>query len=88
MDTSSRKEKDRQIRNLYLHAEMAAWGDNSKKENNQMEWLKGRVKEISTWSGASLIALGLLIVLGGPFVNILAWAAIVWGIISVVKKQG
>jgi len=53
-----------------------------------MEWLKGRVKEISTWSGASLIALGLLIVLGGPFVNILAWAAIVWGIISVVKKQG
>ncbi len=71
-----------------MPAEMAAWGDDSKKENNQMEWLKGRVKEISTWSGASLIALGLLIVLGGPFVNILAWAAIIWGIISVVKKQG
>ena len=71
-----------------MPAEMAAWGDDSKKENNQMEWLKGRVKEKSTWSGASLIALGLLIVLGGPFVNILAWAAIVWGIISVVKKQG
>ena len=71
-------------------SEMAGWGDDESilKENNQMEWLKGRVKEISTWSGASLIALGLLIVLGGPFVNILAWAAIVWGIISVVKKQG
>ena len=68
--------------------EMAGWGDDESilKENNQMEWLKGRVKEISTWSGASLIALGLLIVLGGPFVNILAWAAIVWGIISIVKK--
>ena len=67
--------------------EMASWGDDeSIKEKNQMEWLKGRVKEISTWSGASLIALGLLIVLGGPFVNILAWAAIVWGIISIVKK--
>jgi hypothetical protein len=73
----------------YRHSEMAGWGDDEEtKENNQMEWLKGRVKEISTWSGASLIALGLLIVLGGPFVNILAWAAIVWGIISVVKKQG
>ena len=71
-------------------SEMAGWGDDESilKENNQMEWLKGRVKEISTWSGASLIALGLLIVLGGPFVNILAWAAIIWGIISVVKKQG
>ena len=69
-------------------SEMAGWGDDESilKEKNQMEWLKGRVKEISTWSGASLIALGLLIVLGGPFVNILAWAAIVWGIISIVKK--
>ena len=84
MDQGTEKEK---VRNLYLTAEMAAWGDNQTKEKNQMDWLKGRVKEISTWSGASLIALGLLIVLGGPFVNILAWAAIVWGIISVVKKQ-
>jgi|TARA_B100001094_G_scaffold19961_1_gene16996 hypothetical protein len=71
----------------YRYPEMAGWGGDEIKENNQMEWLKGRVKEISTWSGASLIALGLLIVLGGPFVNILAWAAIVWGIISIVKKD-
>ena len=83
MDKGTQKEE---VRSLYLTAEMAAWGDNQTKEKNQMEWLKGRVKEISTWSGASLIALGLLIVLGGPFVNILAWAAIVWGIISIVKK--
>ena len=83
MDQGTQKEE---IRNLYLTAEMAVWGDNSIKEKNQMDWLKGRVKEISTWSGASLIALGLLIVLGGPFVNILAWAAIVWGIVSIVKK--
>ena len=79
---------EKKIRNLYLQAEMAVWADKSKKEKNQMNWITDRVKEISTWSGASLIALGLLIVLGGPFVNILAWAAIVWGIISVVKKQG
>ena len=85
MDKGTQKEE---VRSLYLTAEMAAWGDNQTKEKNQMDWLKGRVKEISTWSGASLIALGLLIVLGGPFVNILAWAAIVWGVISVVKKQG
>ena len=88
MDTSIRKEEDKQVRNLYLHAEMAAWEDNSKKENNQMNWLKERVKEISTWSGASLVALGLLVVLGGPLVKMAAYAAIVWGIISIVKKQG
>ena len=70
-------------------SEMAGWGDDESilKENNQMEWLKGRVKEMSSWSGASLIAFGLLIVLGGPFVKIAAYAAIVWGIISIVKKD-
>jgi len=53
-----------------------------------MDWLKARVKEISTWSGASLVALGLLVVLGGPLVNLAAYAAIIWGVVSMVKKQG
>jgi hypothetical protein len=52
-----------------------------------MNWISDRIKEMSSWSGASLIALGLLIVLGGPFVKIAAYAAIVWGIISVIKKD-
>ena len=52
-----------------------------------MNWIKDRVKEMSSWSGASLIAFGLLIVLVGPFVKIAAYAAIVWGIISIVKKD-
>ena len=86
MDKGTTKEE---IRNLYLTAEMAAWGgDNSIKEKNQMDWLKARVKEISTWSGASLVALGLLVVLGGPLVNLAAYVAIIWGVVSMVKKQG
>ena len=70
--------------------EMAGWGDDESilKEKNQMEWLKGRVKEMSSWSGASLIVLGAFIVLGGPFIKLLAWAAIIWGVISIVKKEG
>jgi len=52
-----------------------------------MDWIKNRVKEMSSWSGASLIALGLLILLGGPFVKIAAYAAVVWGIISIIKKD-
>ena len=85
MDQGTQKEE---IRNLYLTDEMAVWGDNSIKEKNQMDWLKGRVKEISTWSGASLVALGLLVIIGGPIVKWAAYAAIIWGIISMVKKQG
>ena len=52
-----------------------------------MSWITDRVKEISSWSGASLIAFGVLIVLGGPFVKIAAWAAIAWGIVSIIKKD-
>jgi hypothetical protein len=62
----------------------------TKKSNNRrksMNWLKDRVKEVSSWSGASLIALGMLIILGGPFVKIAAYAAVAWGIVSVVKKD-
>ena len=55
--------------------------------NLMLNWIKGRVKEMSSWSGATLIAFGLLIVLGGPFVKIAAYAAIVWGIISICKKD-
>ena len=52
-----------------------------------MNWVKERIKEMSSWSGASLIAFGLLINLGGPFVKIAAYAAVIWGIISIVKKD-
>jgi len=52
-----------------------------------MNWITDRVKEMSTWSGASLIVLGAVIVLGGPFVQWLAYAAIGWGILSVIKKD-
>ena len=52
-----------------------------------MNWVKERIKELSSWAGASLIAFGLLIVLGGPFVKIAAYAAIIWGIISIIKKD-
>ena len=52
-----------------------------------MKWIKDRVKEMSSLSGASLIAFGLLIVLGGPFVELVAYAAIVWGVISILKKD-
>ena len=54
---------------------------------SSMNWIMSRVKEMSSWSGAALIGLGAMIILGGPFVNMLAWAAVIWGIISIVKKD-
>ena len=50
-------------------------------------WIKGRVKEMSSWSGASLIAFGMLVILGGPFVKIAAYAAVAWGGWSIYRKD-
>ena len=52
-----------------------------------MAWIKARAKEMSSWSGVSLIVLGGLSILGGPFVNLLAWAAVACGIFSIWKKD-
>ena len=74
---------------INYHPEMAGWGDEeqSMEEKSMLSWIKNRSKEISTWSGAGLVGLGLIIVLGGPFVNLLAWAAIAWGLYSMWKSQ-
>ena len=85
MDQKNQKQK---VRDIYLTDEMSVWGENINKEKSKMNWLKDRVKEMSSWSGASLIVLGAFILLGGPFIKLLAWAAIVWGIFSIVKKEG
>ena len=85
MDQKNQKKK---VRDIYLTDEMSVWEENINKEKSKMNWLKDRVKEMSSWSGASLIVLGAFILLGGPFIKILAWAAIIWGIVSIVKKEG
>ena len=47
----------------------------SKKGGSSMNWIVSRVKEMSRRSGKGpLIGLGAMIILGGPFVNMLAWA--------------
>ena len=85
MDQKNQKKK---VRDIYLTDEMSVWVENINKEKSKMNWLKDRVKEMSSWSGASLIVLGAFILLGGPFIKLLAWAAIIWGIVSIVKKEG
>jgi|TARA_Y100000114_G_C11756918_1_gene327344 hypothetical protein len=51
-----------------------------------INWIVARLKEMSTWSGAGLVALSLVILLAGPFVQYLAWAGLIWGIISMIKS--
>ncbi len=51
-----------------------------------MDWFKDRAKERTSLDGGALIALSLLVLLAGPLVKWAAWAALIWGIVTVIKK--
>lgn len=44
-----------------------------------MDWIKGRLMERTTLDGASLVAVGLAVILLGPLAEYVAYAAIVYG---------
>ena len=52
-----------------------------------MGWIKDRIKERTTWDGGALIAIGLVVLLLGPFAKWAAMAAIAWGIITLIKSE-
>lgn len=51
-----------------------------------MKWIKKRLVERTTWDGAMLIALGLMILFMAPLAKIAAGIAIAWGAWTMVKK--
>jgi len=51
-----------------------------------IDYVKSRVKEVTSLHGGALIAMGLIVLLGSPIVELAAWAAIVWGAIAILKK--
>jgi len=52
-----------------------------------INWLKDRVKEVSSWHGGALIAIGLIILFAGPIAKMAAYASIVWGLWAIWKKD-
>ena len=55
-------------------------------ESLRMKWITKRLKERTTLDGASLIALGVLVLFAQPFAKIAAGAAIVYGAWTMIKK--
>jgi len=52
-----------------------------------LSWITNRVKEVSSWHGGALIAIGLIILFAGPIAKMAAWAAIAWGLWAIWKKD-
>lgn len=52
-----------------------------------MQWIKERIKERTSLDGIALIAVGGVILLAGPFAKIAAYAAIGYGIYTLVTRE-
>jgi len=52
-----------------------------------MDWLTDRLKERASHGGLGLIAVGLIILFAGSWINIAAYAAIAFGAYQVVTKN-
>ena len=52
-----------------------------------INWVKKRVEERTSWDGAMLIVVGLLVLFFGSLVKWAAIAAIIYGIWTLVKPE-
>ena len=50
-------------------------------------WVKDRLTERTSWDGVCLIGLGLVILLSAPFANIIAYAALGYGVWTVLTSE-
>ena len=50
-------------------------------------WIKKRLLERTSFDGSGLIVVGLIILFFGPLASWAAYAAIIWGAITLFKKE-
>ncbi len=51
------------------------------------DWIVSRLKERTSWDGATIVGVSVLILMGAPIIEMLAWPALAWGIYTLVKEQ-
>ena len=50
-------------------------------------WIKERLEERTTYNGAVLIALGVVVLIAGPFAKLAAYVAIAYGAWAIWSKD-
>ena len=51
------------------------------------KWVIERVKERTTWDGAALVALGVIVLIAKPIAGLVAYAAIAYGTWTIWKSE-
>jgi len=51
------------------------------------KFITSRLDERTSWNGAALIGIGIIILIAGPLAKLAAYAAIAYGIWTIYKKE-
>jgi|TARA_A100001388_G_C28772926_1_gene505114 hypothetical protein len=54
---------------------------------NPIDWIKTRLDERTSWDGAMLILIGVIILIAGPLAKLAAWVAIGYGAWTLWKRE-
>ena len=53
-----------------------------------VDWVTARLKERTSWDGIVIIGIGTLILIASPLTKIAAFAAIGYGVFTILKDEG
>ena len=51
------------------------------------EWVSERFEERTSWDGAMLIGVGVIVLIAGPFAKLAAYGAIAYGAWTIWKRE-
>ena len=51
------------------------------------KWITSRIDERTTWDGAALIGIGIVVLIAGPLAKLAAYVAIAYGAWTIWKKE-
>ena len=51
------------------------------------DWVMARMAERTSWDGITIIGGSILILMGAPIIEMLAWPALAWGVYTLIKEQ-
>ena len=52
-----------------------------------IDWIKARLDERTSWDGATIIAISVLVLVAAPVVKLLAWPALVYGLWTLYSSE-
>ena len=52
-----------------------------------MSWVKSRIAERTSWDGAMIIGMSVLVLVAAPIIKLLAWPALAYGIFTLLKEE-